>query len=208
MYATYFEGDAAELLDPDTEARDLWLNLLPAERILPGNKKHNFWEMGESGPCGPCSEIHVDLRPEAEKKKIPGHQLVNADHPQVIEIWNLVFIQFNRDMQGKLHPLKNKHVDTGMGFERLCRVIQKKSSNYDTDVFTPIISKLETISGLRYAERAYRHCIRVVADHLRAWLCHADVRSHPCQSRYVIRRIQRKLFDMDNLSEPQQTLCH
>ncbi len=195
MYATYFEGDAAEHLDPDTEARDLWLKLLPAERILPGNKKDNFWEMGESGPCGPCSEIHVDLRPEAEKKKIPGYQLVNTDHHQMIEIWNLVFIQFNRDMQGKLHPLKNKHVDTGMGFERLCRVIQGKSSNYDTDIFTPIISKLETISGVRYGQcEPTDIAFRVVADHLRAVafaIADGQIPSN-VKAGYVIRRILRR----------------
>jgi len=195
MYATYFEGDASEQLEPDHEAKELWAKFLPPERILPGNKKDNFWEMGESGPCGPCSEIHVDLRPDDERRKISGHTLVNADHPQVIEIWNLVFIQFNRDMQGKLHPLKNKHVDTGMGFERLCRVIQRKTSNYDTDVFTPVLKVLEGISGIAYgSDEQCDVAFRVVADHLRAVsfsIADGQIPSN-VKAGYVIRRILRR----------------
>ena len=195
MYATYFEGDPSEHLDPDTEAKDFWLQYLPADRVLKGNKKDNFWEMGESGPCGPCSELHVDLRSKEEKEKTPGHALVNADHPQVIEIWNLVFIQFNRDMQGKLHPLKNKHVDTGMGFERLCRIIQGKSSNYDTDVFTPIINELEKISKLKYGQCEESDiAFRVIADHLRAVsfaIADGQIPSN-VKAGYVIRRILRR----------------
>jgi alanyl-tRNA synthetase len=195
MYATYFEGDKSEALDADTEAQNLWSAYLPVDHILPGSKKDNFWEMGESGPCGPCSEVHVDLRSDEEKQAIPGHKLVNADHPQVIEIWNLVFIQFNRDMQGQLHPLKNKHVDTGMGFERLCRVIQGKQSNYDTDVFLPVIRKLENMTGLSYGTNADSDvAFRVVADHLRAVafsIADGQIPSN-VKSGYVIRRILRR----------------
>lgn len=195
MYATYFMGDASEKLEPDHEAKKLWLQFLPEDRILPGNKKDNFWEMGESGPCGPCSEIHVDLRNAEEKEKISGRELVNNDHPQVIEIWNLVFIQFNRDMNGKLHPLKNKHIDTGMGFERLCRVIQGKTSNYDSDVFTPILSKLEQISGFQYGRDIKADiAFRVVADHLRAVafaIADGQIPSN-VKAGYVIRRILRR----------------
>ncbi len=195
MYATYFEGDASEQLEPDYEAQKLWEKFLPKDRVLPGNKKDNFWEMGESGPCGPCSELHVDLRDDKAKKEIPGHQLVNKDNPQVIEIWNLVFIQFNRDMQGILHPLKNKHVDTGMGFERLCRIIQKKDSNYDTDIFTPFIGKIEEISGKKYGkDQKCDIAFRVIADHLRAVafaIADGQIPSN-VKAGYVIRRILRR----------------
>jgi alanyl-tRNA synthetase len=209
LYATYFEGDASEQLEADAEAGKLWANFLPEERILTGNKKDNFWEMGESGPCGPCSEIHVDLRTEDEKKSTPGHLLVNKDHPQVIEIWNLVFIQFNRDMQGKLHPLKHKHVDTGMGFERLCRVIQGKFSNYDTDVFTPVIHKLEEVSGMTYGrDEKADVAFRVVADHLRAVsfsIADGQIPSN-VKAGYVIRRILRRAvrygYTFLNLNSP------
>ena len=152
MYVTYFEGDASESLDADSEAQNLWRKFLPEDHILPGNKKDNFWEMGDTGPCGPCSEIHVDIRDEKELAKIPGRELVNNGHPQVIEIWNLVFIQFNRKADGSLEQLPNKHVDTGMGFERLCMVLQHKKSNYDTDAFTPIIYRIEEISGHVYGK--------------------------------------------------------
>src|SRR5690606_23050490 len=135
LYATVFEGSADDKLERDDEAANLWLKYLPAERVLNGSKKDNFWEMGDSGPCGPCSEIHVDIRSEAEIAKIPGLELVNKSHPQVIEIWNLVFIQFNRKANGQLEELPAKHVDTGMGFERLCMAIQGVTSNYDTDIF-------------------------------------------------------------------------
>lgn len=209
MYSTYFEGDASEQLEPDHEAKELWAMFLPQERILPGNKKDNFWEMGESGPCGPCSEIHVDLRSEEEKKQTPGHLLVNKDHPQVIEIWNLVFIQFNRDMQGILHPLKNKHIDTGMGFERLCRVIQEKKSNYDTDVFVPVIKELEIISAKKYGVNEQSDiAFRVVADHLRAVafsIADGQIPSN-VKAGYVIRRILRRAvrygYTFLNLQKP------
>ncbi|MCK9207994.1 MAG: alanine--tRNA ligase-related protein, partial [Salinivirgaceae bacterium] len=134
LYATVFEGNAEDGVPLDNEAKDIWKKYLPEERILHGNKKDNFWEMGNTGPCGPCSEIHVDLRNESDRAQKPGRDLVNRDHPQVIEIWNLVFIQYNRKADGKLETLPHKHVDTGMGFERLCMAMQGKQSNYDTDV--------------------------------------------------------------------------
>ncbi|WP_039990579.1 alanine--tRNA ligase-related protein, partial [Sphingobacterium spiritivorum] len=140
LYVTIFEGDDSEGLVKDTEAYDFWKSWISEDRILLGNKKDNFWEMGETGPCGPCSEIHYDMRTEEERRTTPGQSLVNADHPQVIEIWNLVFMQFNRLKNGSLESLPAKHVDTGMGFERLVRAIQGKSSNYDTDVFQPMIT--------------------------------------------------------------------
>ncbi len=139
IYATVFEGDPKDGVERDQEAYDLWSKYLPPQQILDGSKKDNFWEMGETGPCGPCSEIHLDLRDEADRKTVGGAKLVNKDHPLVIEIWNLVFIQFNRKSGGKLENLPEKHVDTGMGFERLCMAIQNKKSNYDTDLFQPII---------------------------------------------------------------------
>ena len=142
MYATVFEGSPDDQLGLDEEAQNYWLKHLPAERVLHGNKKDNFWEMGDTGPCGPCSEIHVDLRDDDERAKLPGSELVNKDHPLVIEIWNLVFIQFNRKADSSLEELPAKHVDTGMGFERLCMVLQGKKSNYDTDVFQTVIGKL------------------------------------------------------------------
>ena len=141
MYASYFEGDQADGLEEDTESKQLWAHYIPENRILPGNKKDNFWEMGDTGPCGPCSEIHVDLRDQKEREEIDGATLVNKDHPLVIEIWNLVFIQYNRTSSGELQKLPKNHVDTGMGFERLCMVVQGKKSNYDTDVFQPLIQK-------------------------------------------------------------------
>ncbi len=150
LYVTYFEGDEKEGLEKDQEAYDLWKQFLPESHILPGNKKDNFWEMGETGPCGPCSEIHFDNREEGERQKVKGSELVNADDPQVIEIWNNVFMQFNRLKDGSLQPLPNKHVDTGMGFERLVRVLQGKSSNYDTDVFQPLIQFIAEKSGKVY----------------------------------------------------------
>src|SRR5690606_22251657 len=135
LYVSVFEGSDEDGLGPDKEALELWKEIVPEERIIFGNKKDNFWEMGDQGPCGPCSEIHVDIRSEEEKAKIPGRELVNADHPQVVEIWNLVFMEFNRKANGSLERLPAQHVDTGMGFERLCMVLQGKKSNYDTDVF-------------------------------------------------------------------------
>ena len=139
-------------LEKDIDSYKFWKNYLPEERILNGNKKDNFWEMGEIGPCGPCSEIHYDNRDESERNKVAGSSLVNMDHPQVIEIWNLVFMQYNRKSDNSLELLPNKHVDTGMGFERLCMIIQNVKSNYDTDIFTPIISMIENISGLKYGK--------------------------------------------------------
>ena len=147
LYATVFEGDKKDNLPADDEARAIWLRFLPEDHVLYGNKKDNFWEMGDTGPCGPCSEIHVDLRSDAERAQVPGHTLVNQDHPRVVEIWNNVFIQFNRKADGTLEQLPEKHVDTGMGFERLCMVLQQKTATYDTDVFTPFIRFIEEKSG-------------------------------------------------------------
>lgn len=195
LYATVFEGDASENLERDNEAASLWGKFLPAERILNGSKKDNFWEMGDSGPCGPCSEIHVDIRDDEERMRIPGRDLVNNDHPQVIEIWNLVFIQYNRKANGSLEPLPARHVDTGMGFERLCMVIQGKKSNYDTDVFQSIISKLALLSGKNYgSEEKADIAMRVVADHLRAVSFAIADGQLPSNNKagYVIRRILRR----------------
>ena len=150
MYASVFEGDKGDGLAFDQEAFDLWNEIIPKERIIYGSKKDNFWEMGDTGPCGPCSEIHIDLRPQSEVDKVPGRDLVNNDHPQVVEIWNLVFMQFNRMADGSLKPLPAQHVDTGMGFERLCMAIQQKTSNYDTDVFTPLIEAISAEAGVKY----------------------------------------------------------
>ena len=152
VYATVFEGAKEDQLQMDKEASDFWLKHLPEDRVLPGNKKDNFWEMGDSGPCGPCSEIHVDLRDDSERAEIPGRDLVNKDNPLVIEIWNLVFIQFNRKADGRLEELPAKHVDTGMGFERLCMILQGKKSNYDTDVFQTIITEVGLLCGKKYGE--------------------------------------------------------
>jgi len=164
LYVTVFEGNKADNTPMDSEAYDLWKVLIPEDRILMGNKADNFWEMGEQGPCGPCSEIHVDIRSKEEKEKISGHELINKDHPQVVEIWNLVFMEFNRKANGSLVPLPNKHIDTGMGFERLCMVLQNVTSNYDTDVFTPIIREIETISGLDYGKQLKQDiAIRVIS---------------------------------------------
>ena len=173
LYASIFEGDKAENLEIDQEAIDFWKKWIPEDRILPFDKKDNFWEMGDTGPCGPCSEIHIDLRPEADRQKVDGKTLVNADHPLVIEIWNLVFIQFNRKADGSLEELPEKHVDTGMGFERLCMAIQRKQSNYDTDVFTPFIEAIEKASGKKYTfsydlKDKSDIAMRVITDHLRA----------------------------------------
>src|SRR5580658_8853197 len=150
LYVTVFEGDEKDKLPRDIEAIDEWKKWIAEERILMGNKKDNFWEMGDTGPCGPCTEIHVDCRPDAERKLVDGKTLVNNDHPQVIEIWNNVFIQFNRKKDGSLERLPAKHVDTGMGFERLVRVLQGKQSNYDTDIFTPTIEATEKITSKKY----------------------------------------------------------
>jgi alanyl-tRNA synthetase len=151
FYVTVFEGAPTENLQRDDEAAEIWEKFVPKNRILNGNKKDNFWEMGDTGPCGPCSEIHIDLRRDEERKKIDGATLVNSDNPLVIEIWNNVFMQYNRKADGTLEPLPNKVIDTGMGFERLCMAVQGKKSNYDTDVFTPIIKEIEKITGYRYS---------------------------------------------------------
>ncbi len=195
MYATVFEGSAEDNVPLDAEAQKLWLQHLPKERVLLGNKKDNFWEMGETGPCGPCSEIHVDLRDEDERAKVPGQDLVNKDHPQVIEIWNLVFIQFNRKADGKLNELPAKHVDTGMGFERLCMVLQGKKSNYDTDIFQTIIGKIEALCNTKYGTNEKSDiAMRVIADHLRAIAFAIADGQLPSNNKagYVIRRILRR----------------
>ena len=170
IYVTVFEGDEAEGLPFDQEAYDEWARWVAPEHILKGNKKDNFWEMGETGPCGPCSEIHMDCRSEAERSQVFGGALVNADHPQVIEIWNNVFMQFNRGKDGSLTPLPEKHVDTGMGFERLVRVLQNKTSNYDTDVFTGTLKVIGELTGKTYTATDSRQDIafRVLSDQIRA----------------------------------------
>lgn len=196
MYVTVFEGDKKDKLSFDQEAYDFWKELVPEDRILNGNKKDNFWEMGAQGPCGPCSEIHVDIRSNEEKAKVDGKDLVNMDHPQVIEIWNLVFMEFNRKADGSLEKLPNKHVDTGMGFERLCMVVQGVQSNYDTDVFTPIIREIETITNSKYTatDKIEDVAIRVIADHIRAVAFAIADGQLPSNNGagYVIRRILRR----------------
>ncbi len=209
LYVTIFEGAEEEKLGKDEEAYNLWKEILPEDRILLGNKKDNFWEMGDQGPCGPCSEIHVDIRPEEERKKTSGASLVNQDHPQVIEVWNLVFIEFNRKADGSLEKLPNKHIDTGMGFERLCMVLQGKTSNYDTDVFTPLIREIETLTNTKYGQSEHTdRAIRVVADHLRTvYFAIADGQlPSNTGAGYVIRRILRRAirygFTFLNQKEP------
>ncbi|WP_339737348.1 alanine--tRNA ligase [uncultured Sunxiuqinia sp.] len=195
MYATVFEGSPDDKLELDEEAKIMWLKHLPKEQVLHGNKKDNFWEMGDTGPCGPCSEIHVDLRDDDERAKKPGAELVNQDHPLVIEIWNLVFIQFNRKADGRLEELPAKHVDTGMGFERLCMVLQGKKSNYDTDVFQTVIAKLAALCGKKYGENEKADiAMRVIADHLRAIAFAIADGQLPSNNKagYVIRRILRR----------------
>ncbi|MCD9855997.1 alanine--tRNA ligase [Epilithonimonas sp. JDS] len=197
LYVTIFEGDEKENLERDTEAYDLWKQFISEDRIINGNKKDNFWEMGASGPCGPCSEIHVDLRTPEEKAKVSGLELVNNDHPQVVEIWNLVFMQFNRKADGSLENLPAKHIDTGMGFERLCMALQQKESNYDTDVFTPLIAKVEDLSGKKYTGILTDEkdiAIRVVVDHIRAVSFAIADGQLPSNggAGYVIRRILRR----------------
>lgn len=196
LYVTIFEGDEAEKLPFDEEAFNEWKKWVPEKRILRGNKKDNFWEMGDTGPCGPCSEIHVDCRSGEERAKIDGATLINADHPQVIEIWNNVFMQFNRLKDGRLQPLPSKHVDTGMGFERLTRVIQNKQSNYDTDIFTDTIANIEKITGKKYKGGNDKESIafRVLADHIRAigfTIADGQIPSNN-GAGYVIRRILRR----------------
>ena len=195
LYATVFEGYAPDGLDADTEARDYWLQYLPADRILMGNKHDNFWEMGDTGPCGPCSEIHIDLRDEAERAAVPGRDMVNKGHHLVIEIWNLVFMQYNRKANGTLEALPARHVDTGMGLERLCMAIQGKKSNYDTDVFTGMIGAIAKLSGVAYEpDTQVGVAMRVIADHIRAISFSITDGQLPgnVKAGYVIRRILRR----------------
>ena len=195
IYATIFEGSPEDGIERDTEAYDIWKQYLPEDRIILGNKHDNFWEMGDTGPCGPCSEIHFDLRDDAERKALDGRELVNAGHHLVIEIWNLVFMQFNRKANGSLEPLPARHVDTGMGFERLCMVLQNKKSNYDTDVFQPTIQRIGAMCGKKYGEdKAVDVAMRVIADHLRAIsfsIADGQLPSN-VKAGYVIRRILRR----------------
>ncbi len=209
LYVTVFEGDASDGTQMDQEAYDFWKTIVPEDRILMGNKKDNFWEMGEQGPCGPCSEIHVDIRTEDERSKVSGKSLVNQDHPHVVEIWNLVFMQYNRKADGSLEDLPNKHIDTGMGFERLCMVLQGVQSNYDTDVFTPIIREIEAISGKDYGkDNEIDIAIRVISDHVRAVAFAIADGQLPSNNGagYVIRRILRRAirygFTFLNKQEP------
>ena len=209
LYVTVFEGDVSDGTQIDQEAYDFWKAIVPEDRILMGNKKDNFWEMGEQGPCGPCSEIHVDIRTEDERSKVSGKSLVNQDHPHVVEIWNLVFMQYNRKADGSLEDLPNKHIDTGMGFERLCMVLQGVQSNYDTDVFTPIIREIEAISGKDYGkDNEIDIAIRVISDHVRAVAFAIADGQLPSNNGagYVIRRILRRAirygFTFLNKQEP------
>jgi len=217
LYVTVFGGDKADNLPVDEEAKELWKQFVSDDRILHGSKKDNFWEMGEQGPCGPCSEIHIDIRPEDEVKKKSGRELVNSDHPQVVEIWNLVFIQFNRLASGALEPLPDKHVDTGMGFERLCMAIQGKTSNYDTDVFRPLMDFIAKEAGAIYGgstpgkgakSEKVDIAIRVMADHIRAVAFTIADGQLPSNTGagYVIRRILRRAvrygFSYLNFKEP------
>ena len=209
LYVTIFGGDAADNMAEDVEALEIWKKYIAEDRILRGSKKDNFWEMGDTGPCGPCSEIHVDIRDESEKAKISGDKLVNNDHPQVIEIWNNVFIQYNRQANGSLVPLPAKHVDTGMGFERLCMVLQGTQSNYDTDVFTPLLSEIAKITGIAYGSNHKSDvAMRVIADHLRAVafaIADGQLPSN-VKAGYVIRRILRRAvryaYSFLNMREP------
>lgn len=218
LYVSVFEGNPAENVPFDQEAFDIWKQYVPEDRIILGNKKDNFWEMGDQGPCGPCSEIHIDLRSDAERAKISGRDLVNADHPQVVEIWNNVFMEFNRKTDGSLEKLPAQHVDTGMGFERLCMAMQGVTSNYDTDVFTPLIKKVEEITGLNYTtnnqqpttdnQEKTNIAIRVIVDHVRAVAFAIADGQLPSNTGagYVIRRILRRAirygFTFLNTKEP------
>ena len=195
LYVTVFEGDKAEGLERDDEAASYWAKHVPADHIINGNKHDNFWEMGDTGPCGPCSEIHVDSRTPEEKAQVPGRELVNKDNPQVIEIWNIVFMQYNRKSDGSLDPLPMHVIDTGMGFERLVRMLQDKHSNYDTDIFQPIINEIERLSGLKYGVKEETDvAMRVIADHLRAVAFSIADGQLPSNAKagYVIRRILRR----------------
>ena len=218
LYVSVFEGNPAENVPFDQEAWDIWKQYVPEDRIILGNKKDNFWEMGDQGPCGPCSEIHIDLRSDSERATVSGRSLVNADHPQVVEIWNNVFMEFNRKADGSLEKLPAQHVDTGMGFERLCMALQGKTSNYDTDVFTPLIAKVEQITGLKYTPNEVKNiaeeqnktniAIRVIVDHVRAVAFAIADGQLPSNTGagYVIRRILRRAirygFTFLNTKEP------
>ena len=218
LYVSVFEGNPAENVPFDQEAFDIWKQYVPEDRIILGNKKDNFWEMGDQGPCGPCSEIHIDLRTDAERAAVSGRSLVNADHPQVVEIWNNVFMEFNRKADGSLEKLPAQHVDTGMGFERLCMAMQNVTSNYDTDVFTPLIEKIEQITGLKYTSNEVKNvseeqnktniAIRVIVDHVRAVAFAIADGQLPSNTGagYVIRRILRRAirygFTFLNTKEP------
>ena len=209
LYVTVFEGDTKENLAFDQESFDHWKMVMPEERILKGNKKDNFWEMGATGPCGPCTEIHIDLRSDEDRKKLPGDKLVNDSHPQVIEIWNNVFMEFNRKTDGSLDKLPAQHVDTGMGFERLCMAMQGKTSNYDTDVFQPMIQFIALNSGIKYgADEKTDIAMRVMSDHIRAISLAISDGQLPSNNKagYVIRRILRRAvrygFTFLNLKEP------
>ncbi|WP_439553513.1 alanine--tRNA ligase [Flavobacterium macrobrachii] len=218
LYVSVFEGNPAENVPFDQEAFDIWKQYVSEDRIILGNKKDNFWEMGDQGPCGPCSEIHIDLRTDAERTAVSGRDLVNADHPQVVEIWNNVFMEFNRKADGSLEKLPAQHVDTGMGFERLCMAMQNVTSNYDTDVFTPLIEKVEQITGLKYTSNEVKNiseeqnktniAIRVIVDHVRAVAFAIADGQLPSNTGagYVIRRILRRAirygFTFLNTKEP------
>ena len=210
LYVTVFEGDKEDGLEKDEQAYNFWKQHIAEDRILNGNKKDNFWEMGDTGPCGPCSEIHIDIRPKADREAVDGKTLVNQDHPQVVEVWNLVFMQFNRMADGSLQPLAQQHIDTGMGFERLCMVLQGKTSNYDTDVFTPLLDKLESLSGKQYKGSREKGDIamRVISDHIRAIAFAIADGQLPSNTGagYVIRRILRRAvrygYSFLDFSEP------
>jgi alanyl-tRNA synthetase len=218
LYVSVFEGNEAENVPFDQEAFDIWKQFVPEDRIILGNKKDNFWEMGDQGPCGPCSEIHIDLRTDEERAAVSGRSLVNADHPQVVEIWNNVFMEFNRKADGSLEKLPAQHVDTGMGFERLCMAMQNTTSNYDTDVFTPLIQKVEGITALKYTSNEVKEiseeqnrtniAIRVIVDHVRAVAFAIADGQLPSNTGagYVIRRILRRAirygFTFLNTKEP------
>ncbi len=195
IYVTVFGGDASDKLSSDEEARTLWKSVIDPNRIIDGSKKDNFWEMGDTGPCGPCTEIHIDLRPDSERNSVDGKTLVNNDHPQVIEVWNVVFMEFNRMANGSLISLPAKHVDTGMGFERLCMALQGKTSNYDTDVFKPLLDNLESICGKKYGENEKTDiAFRVIVDHIRAVTFIIADGQLPSNNKagYVARRILRR----------------
>mgnify|MGYP000300503352 CR=1 FL=1 len=213
LYVSVFEGSDEDGLKKDNEAFDIWSKLIDINRIIDGSKKDNFWEMGEVGPCGPCSEIHVDIRSNEDRQKVDGKKLVNADHPEVIEVWNLVFMQFNRKMDGSLEALPQTHVDTGMGFERLCMVLQGVQSNYDTDIFQPIIKKIASLSNKKYgADEKDDIAMRVIADHLRAVAFSIADGQLPSNTGagYVIRRILRRAvrYAFTFLDAKDPFMCH